>query len=153
MRFFLSKEGVRYHEVVSYSEFQDVYSLLILFAISKPPCTLSNPPLTVPTRPLRSHSMKNFSLLGTPLTMSSKSSQNHFLTSSLKLTYGAYTLITFKTKSPKTNLIIMILSHCLLTATTPFLRLLSIRMPIPFLLRSFPVYHNLKPVFSTSLAF
>jgi hypothetical protein len=33
------------------------------------------------------------------------------------------------------------------------LRLLSIKMPTPFLLRSFPVYHNLKPVFSTSLAF
>jgi hypothetical protein len=33
--FFLSKEDVPYHEVVTYSEVQDVFSLLILFAISK----------------------------------------------------------------------------------------------------------------------
>jgi hypothetical protein len=97
--------------------------------------------------------MKNFSLLDTPLIMSSKSSKNHLLTSSLKPTCGTYTLMMFKTKSPKTDLIMMILSPCLLTATTSFLKLLSIKMPTPFLLRSFSVYYNLKSVFSTSLAF
>jgi hypothetical protein len=106
----------------------------------------------VRTWPFRSPSMKNFSLLDTSLTMSSKSSQNRLLTSSLKSTYGAYALMMFNTKSPKTNLIMMILS-LVLTVTTPFLRLLSIKMRTPFLLRSFSVYHNLKPVFSTSLAF
>jgi hypothetical protein len=60
--------------------------------------------------------------------------------------------MTFKTKSPKINLIMMILSLCLLIATTSFLRLLSIKIPTPFLLRFFLVYHNLKYVFSTSLA-
>jgi hypothetical protein len=61
--------------------------------------------------------------------------------------------MTFKIKSSIINLIMMIISLCLITAITSFLRLLSIKMPTPFLFRSFFVYHDLKPVFSTSLVF
>jgi hypothetical protein len=133
-----------YHEVVSYNEVQDVFSLLILFAISKTTMYPLRPPSNCANMILRSPPMKSFSLLGTSLIMSSKSSQNYLLISSLKPTCEAYALMTFKIKSPKINLIMMILSPCLLTATTSFLRLLSIKMPTPFLLRSFHVYHNLK---------
>jgi hypothetical protein len=101
MRFFLSKDDVRYHEVVSYSEVQDVFSLLILFAISKTLMYSLKLPLIVPTRSLISPPMKSFSLLDTHLTMSSKSSQNRLLISSLKPTCGAYTLMTFKTDKIK----------------------------------------------------
>jgi hypothetical protein len=78
--------------------------------------------------------------------MYSKSSQNYLLTSSLKPTCGAYAMMTFKIKSLITNLIMMIMSLYLLTAVTPFLRFLSIKMATPFLLRSFPMCHSLKPV-------
>ena len=51
-----------------------------------------------------------------------------------------------------TSLTKMILSPCLLTSTTPSLRLLSIKTP-PFLFEVVPVYQSLKPVLSTSFAF
>jgi hypothetical protein len=119
----------------------------------KPPCTISNPHLVVPTWPSRSRPMKSFSLSDTSLTMSSKSFQNYPLTSSLKPTYGAYTIMTFKVKSSITNLFMMNLSLCLLIAIIAFVRLLSIKMHILILLRSFSIYHTLKSVFSTSLVF
>ena len=52
-----------------------------------------------------------------------------------------------------TSLTKIILSPCLLTPTTPFLRLLSIKTPTPFLFATVPVYQSLKPVLSTSFAF
>jgi hypothetical protein len=149
MRFFLSKKNVRYHEVVSYNEVQDLFSLLILFAISK---ILMYEPSGRANMTIKISSNEEFSLLGTPI-ISSKSFYNHLLTSSLKPICGTYTLMMFKTKFLKTNLIMMIMSSYLLTATTPFFRLLSIKMPTLFLLRSFFMYHNLKHVFSISLAF
>jgi hypothetical protein len=96
--FFLSKKGVLYHEVVSYSEVQDFFSLLILFVISKTPMYPLKPPLAVPTWLLRFSPIKSFSLLITPLYMSFKYFQNRLLTSSLKPTCGPYTLMTFKIK-------------------------------------------------------
>ncbi|GER54011.1 transcription factor PIF3 [Striga asiatica] len=56
-------------------------------------------------------------------------------------------------KSPTTNRTRIIRSPCLLTSTTPSLRLLSIKMPTPFLLDEAPVNQSLKPVSSTSFAF
>ena len=66
---------------------------------------------------------------------------------------GAFALITFKTISLMTSLTKMILSPCLLTSTTPSLRLLSIKTPTLFLFEVVPVYQSLKPVLSTSFAF
>jgi hypothetical protein len=85
--------------------------------------------------------------------MFSKSSQNYFLTSSLKPTYGAYILIIFMIKSPIINSTIMIMSSCLLIVTSSLLSHLSIKMHISFLFRSFSVHHNLNLVFSTFLVF
>uniref|UniRef100_K3YKE0 Uncharacterized protein n=1 Tax=Setaria italica TaxID=4555 RepID=K3YKE0_SETIT len=97
--------------------------------------------------------MKIFSLEGTVLTRLSKSSQKSLLALSLWPTWGAYTLITFRTISPTTSLTRIILSSCLLTSTTPSLRLLSIKTPTPFQFAAVPMYQSLKPVFSTSFAF
>ena len=47
----------------------------------------------------------------------------------------------------------MILSPCLLTSTTPSLRLLSIKTHTPFLFEVIPMYQSLKPVLSTSFSF
>ncbi|PVH36607.1 hypothetical protein PAHAL_6G120700 [Panicum hallii] len=52
-----------------------------------------------------------------------------------------------------TNRTRIIRSPCLLTSTTPSLRLLSIKMPTPFLPEVVPVYQSLKPEPSTSFAF
>jgi hypothetical protein len=106
--------------------------------------------------PLKSPSsspMKKKSLLGTALTISSKSSQNYFLTSSLKPTYGVYALMMFKIKSSIINFIMVIISSCCITTITSFLRLLLNKMPTLFLFCLFPAYHGLNLVFSTSLSF
>ncbi|PVH37301.1 hypothetical protein PAHAL_6G284000 [Panicum hallii] len=52
-----------------------------------------------------------------------------------------------------TNRTRIIRSPCLLTSTTPSLRLLSIKMPTPFLPEVVPVYQSLKLEPSTSFAF
>ncbi|PVH47215.1 hypothetical protein PAHAL_4G005500 [Panicum hallii] len=52
-----------------------------------------------------------------------------------------------------TNRTRIIRSPCLLTSTTLSLRLLSIKMPTPFLPEVIPVYQSLKPEPSTSFTF
>ena len=68
------------------------------------------------------------------LTMSSRPSQNSLLVFSLWPTCGAYALITLRTKSSTTSLTRIIRSPRLLTSTTPYLRLLLIKMPRHFYL-------------------
>jgi hypothetical protein len=64
--------------------------------------------------------------------------QNCLLTSLLKHTCGVYALMTFKIKSSITNLIMIILSSCLLIMTISFLRPLSIKMPTHLCFVLFP---------------
>jgi hypothetical protein len=124
-----------------------------MFIISKTLMYLFKSPSSCVNMTVKISSNEIFFTTSTHLAMSSKSSQNYLLISSFKPTYGVYTLMTFKTKSPITNLIMMILSLCLLIAITPFLRFLSIKMLTPFLLHFFPMYHSLNLVFYISLAF
>jgi hypothetical protein len=48
MRFVLSKEDIRYHEVISYNEVQYFFSLLIIFILFIISYTFSNPLLFIP---------------------------------------------------------------------------------------------------------
>jgi hypothetical protein len=100
---------------------------LILSIISKTHMYPLKLLLVVPIWLLRSPPIKSFHYKTLYLTMSLKSSQNYFLTSLLKPTYGTYALITFKMKSPIANLTMMIMSPCLITTLTPFLRLYELR--------------------------
>jgi hypothetical protein len=124
MKIFLSKEGVRYHEVVSYNKVQDFFSLLVLFVIFK-----------ISMYPLKAFSGCTNMIIKVSSNeefFTTRHSYNHVLQVFLELsldiivkpTYGAYTLMKFKIKSPIINLIMMIMSPCLLTITTSFLRLL-----------------------------
>ncbi|VAH91381.1 unnamed protein product [Triticum turgidum subsp. durum] len=89
--------------------------------------------------------MKSFSSIGTLLKMFSRPSENSLLMFSLWPTCGAYALITLRTKSPTTSLDQDNPVPMPLDVYHPYLRLLLIKMPTPFLFAVVPVYHSLKP--------
>ena len=133
MGFSLPKKGIRYQQVVGQREVQNILPLLTPAAIPKTPVHSLEPYISRTHMAVEISSYEEF--------LTGRHGTNHAILIFPELHLGALTKAYLRAIG--TNHIQnrisnyqpdkIIRSPCLLTSTTPFLRLLSIKMPTPFL--------------------